>query len=66
MCPDEGSGPRLARVGDDPFALAQRVRVDVPRVLPEDILTTQAVDPPPDTEGGRKGNMELMTRNAAW
>ena len=46
--------------------LAGRVHVDVPRVLPEDMVTTQAVDPPPDPEGGRNTDMEFMTRNAGW
>jgi hypothetical protein len=47
-------------------ALAQRVHVDLPRVRPEDMGTTQDVDPPPDPEGGRNTDMEFMTRNAGW
>jgi hypothetical protein len=47
-------------------ALAQRVHVDLPRVRPEDMVTTQDVDPPPDPEGGRNTDMEFMTRNAGW
>lgn len=43
-----------------------RVRIDVPRVLPEDMVTTQVVEPPPDPEGGRNTDMEFMTRNAGW
>ena len=42
------------------------MRVDVPRVLPEEMVTTQAVDPPPDPEGGRNTDREFMTRNAGW
>jgi hypothetical protein len=47
-------------------ALAGRVHVDLPRVRPEDMVTTQEVDPPPDPEGGRNTDMEFMTRNAGW
>jgi hypothetical protein len=47
-------------------SLEERVRVDVPRVLPQDMVTTQVVDPPPDPEGGRNTDMEFMTRNAGW
>ncbi len=50
----------------DPQRLEQRVRVDVPRVLPEDMVTTQVVDPPPDPDGGRTTDMEFMTRNGGW
>ncbi|MFL6081104.1 MAG: hypothetical protein ACJ714_14340 [Ornithinibacter sp.] len=50
----------------DGRSLQERVRVDVPRVLPQDMVTTQVVDPPPDPEGGRNTDMELMTRNAGW
>ena len=47
-------------------ALEKRVHVDLPRVLPEDMVTTQEVDPAPDPEGGRNTDMEFMTRNAGW
>jgi hypothetical protein len=47
-------------------SLEEHVRVDVPRVLPQDMVTTQVVDPPPDPEGGRNTDMEFMTRNAGW
>lgn len=50
----------------DRQSLEERVRVDVPRVLPQDMVTTQVVDPPPDPEGGRNTDMEFMTRNAGW
>ena len=43
-----------------------RVHVDLPRVRPEDMVTTQPVDPPQDPEGGRNTDMEFMTRNAGW
>jgi hypothetical protein len=46
--------------------LEEHVRVDLPRVLPQDMVTTQVVDPPPDPEGGRNTDMEFMTRNAGW
>jgi hypothetical protein len=44
----------------------RRVHVDLPRVRPEDMVTTQQVDPPQDPEGGRNTDMEFMTRNAGW
>ena len=46
--------------------LERRVHVDLPRVRPEDMVTTQEVDPAPDPEGGRNTDMEFMTRNAGW
>ena len=46
--------------------MADRVHVDLPRVRPEDMVTTQQVDPPGDPEGGRNTDMEFMTRNAGW
>ncbi len=46
--------------------LEGRVHVDLPRVRPQDMVTTQEVDPPPDPEGGRDTDMEFMTRNAGW
>lgn len=45
---------------------AMRVHVNVPRVLPQDMVTTQAVNPPRDPEGGRNTDMEFMARNAGW
>ncbi len=63
MSVTDGAGQRTTA---DRQSLAQRVRVDVPRVLPEDMVTTQVVDPPPDPEGGRNTDMEFMTRNAGW
>lgn len=50
----------------DRQSVGERVRVDVPRVLPQDMVTTQVVDPPPDPEGGRNTDMEFMTRNGGW
>ena len=46
--------------------LERRVHVDLPRIAPEDMVTTQQVDPPADPEGGRNTDMEFMTRNAGW
>jgi hypothetical protein len=53
---------RAARRAD----VEHRVHVDLPRVRPEDMVTTQQVDPPQDPEGGRNTDMEFMTRNAGW
>ncbi|HZB67056.1 MAG TPA: heme biosynthesis protein HemY [Ornithinibacter sp.] len=44
--------------------LPERVHVDLPRVRPEDMTTTQAVAPPPDPEGGRDPETEFVLRNA--
>jgi hypothetical protein len=46
--------------------LERRVHVDLPRVRPEEMGTTQEVDAAPDPEGGRNTDMEFMTRNAGW
>ena len=56
-------GPTDPRARDD---LDRRVHVDLPRVSPDEMVTTQEVDAPPDPEGGRDTNMEFMTRNAGW
>jgi hypothetical protein len=58
----ERSEPAPGGHGD----LQRRVHVDLPRVRPEDMVTTQQVDPPQDPEGGRNTDMEFMTRNAGW
>lgn len=44
--------------------LERRVHIDLPRVLPEEMVTTQHVEPPRDPQGGRDANTELMLRNA--
>jgi hypothetical protein len=47
-------------------ALADRVRVDLPRVRPEDMITSQEVDPPPDPTGGRDVDVDFVIRHAGW
>jgi hypothetical protein len=47
-------------------ALAARVQVDLPRVRPEDMTTSQDVDPPPDPTGGRDVDAEFMIRHIGW
>lgn len=47
-------------------ALEKRVHVDLPRVRPEDMVTTQDVEPPTDPRGGRDTETEFMLRNAGW
>jgi len=44
--------------------LERRVHIDLPRVLPEDMGTTQYVEPSPDPQEGRDAGSELMLRNA--
>ena len=46
--------------------LEHRVHVDLPRVRPEEMVTTQEVDPAPDPRGGRDTDTEFMLRNAGW
>ena len=46
--------------------LEKRVHVDLPRVRPEDMVTTQEVDAAPDPRGGRDTETEFMLRNAGW
>lgn len=48
--------------------LERRVHIDLPRILPEEMGTTQHVEPPPDPQEGRDANSELMLRNvgALW
>ena len=46
--------------------LERRVHVDLPRVLPQDMVTTHDVDPGPDPRGGRDTDTEFMLRNAGW
>ena len=40
--------------------------VDLPRVRPEDMVTTQEVTPAQDPRGGRDTDTEFMLRNAGW
>ena len=43
--------------------LERRVHIDLPRVLPEDMRTTQYVEPPPDPQERRDASSEFMLRN---
>jgi hypothetical protein len=36
------------------------------RVAPEDMMTTQVVEPPEDPQGGRDTETEFMLRNAGF
>ncbi len=56
-----GAAPELDR-----HDLARRVHVDLPRVRPEDMVTTQDVDPARDPEGGRDTERDFMLRNAGF
>ncbi|MFQ6170264.1 hypothetical protein ACK8HX_01545 [Oryzobacter sp. R7] len=44
----------------------ERVHVDLPRVRPEDMVTTQPVTPARDPSGGRDTEQEFVLRNAGW
>ena len=44
--------------------LELRVHIELPRVLPEEMGTTQYVEPSPDPQEGRDANSELRLRNA--
>ena len=45
-------------------ALEGRVHVDLPRITPEQMVTTQQVSPPPDPQGGRDTEQEFLLRHA--
>jgi len=45
-------------------SLERRVHIDLPRVLPEEMGTTQYVEPTPDPQEGRDANSEFMLRHA--
>ncbi len=66
----EGTGAPAARTGrgDEPSRrdLERRVHVDLPRVRPEDMVTSQEVDPPRDPRGGRDTETEFMLRHAGF
>jgi len=44
--------------------LERRINIDLPRVLPEEMGTTQYVEPSPDPQEGRDASSDLMLRNA--
>ncbi|MBD3782278.1 MAG: hypothetical protein IE926_04870 [Micrococcales bacterium] len=48
----------------DRLDLEHRVHVDLPRVRPEDMVTTQEVEPARDPRGGRDTETEFMLRYA--
>lgn len=50
----------------DRHDLEHRVHVDLPRIAPEDMVTTQDVDPARDPRGGRDTDTEFMLRNAGF
>ncbi|KGN39839.1 hypothetical protein [Knoellia aerolata] len=43
--------------------LAHRVHVDLPRITPEQMTTSQQTEPPPDPTGGRDVDTEFMIRH---
>ena len=64
MTQDDGRDPQAdERARHD---LEQRVHVHLPRVRPEDMVTSQEVDPPPDPRGGRDTETEFMIRHAGF
>ena len=62
----EHTEPATTHTAREQAALEKRVHVDLPRVRPEDMVTTQDVDPPQDPRGGRDTDNEFMLRNAGW
>ncbi|HMM96669.1 hypothetical protein [Phycicoccus sp.] len=48
----------------DRLDLEHRIHVDLPRVRPEDMVTTQEVEPARDPRGGRDTETEFMLRYA--
>lgn len=53
------SAPARARVQPDFTHLPERI-------APEDMVTTQVVEPPEDPQGGRDTETEFMLRNAGF
>lgn len=50
----------------DRHDLEQRVHVDLPRVRPEEMVTTQETEPARDPRGGRDTETEFMLRNGGF
>ena len=44
----------------------RRVLVDLPRVRPEEMVTSQPAEPAPDPYGGRDTETEFLLRHAGW
>lgn len=53
-----------AEVRESGSAVERRVHTDLPRVRPEDMVTSQDVTPARDPQGGRDTDREFMLRNA--
>jgi hypothetical protein len=62
----EQGGPASTHSAAERAALEKRIHVDLPRVRPQDMVTTQDVEPPQDPRGGRDTETEFMLRNAGW
>lgn len=60
--PTESVGPAL--VASE--SVAQRVHVDLPRISPDQMMTSQPSDAPPDPTGGRDTETEFMLRHLGW
>lgn len=60
---EEGASPVGDSAGRD---VERRVHVDLPRVRPEDMVTTQPAEPAPDPYGGRDTETEFLLRHAGW
>ncbi|WP_377641627.1 hypothetical protein [Oryzobacter terrae] len=59
------NGDDGTRGGEDlRHALEERVHTDLPRIRPEQMVTTQQVSPPPDPQGGRDTEQEFLLRHA--
>ncbi|WP_392542574.1 hypothetical protein [Oryzobacter telluris] len=61
-----GTTPETAVSHDEEHDLEHRVHVDLPRVRPEDMVTTQPVTPAQDPRGGRDTETEFLLRNAGF
>ncbi len=58
---DDARGGEVRR-----HALEERVHTDLPRVRPEDMVTTQQVTPAQDPQGGRDTEQDFVLRNAGF
>ncbi len=64
MTADASAGGQ--RGEDRKHALEERVHTDLPRVRPEDMVTTQQVTPAQDPRGGRDTEQDFVLRNAGF
>jgi hypothetical protein len=61
-----GRGARVAPQDERGRDVERRVHVDLPRVRPDEMVTSQPAEPVPDPYGGRDTETDFLLRNAGW